>query len=116
MMFISFFSFGTVVFPQTHKTPSFFTAQACSNIAKMKSATLYLLAALTAVNAMPVVGEDSSLEQRQTKTTSNDLKNGPCMPVTFIMARGSTETGNMVSSGRALSALPPIYSSHTQEN
>lgn len=63
----------------------------------MKSVTLYLLSALAAVNAMPVMDENSHLEQRQAgQSTSNDLKNGPCMPVTFIMARGSTEQGNMV--------------------
>ncbi|KAJ4417936.1 hypothetical protein N0V82_005893 [Gnomoniopsis sp. IMI 355080] len=63
----------------------------------MKNVILYLLATLTAVNAMPVMGEESSLVERQAGITSNDVKNGQCMPVTFVMARGSTEQGNMGS-------------------
>lgn len=37
----------------------------------------------------------SNLHIRQT-ATSNDVQKGNCQPVTFIMARGSTEAGNMV--------------------
>lgn len=55
-----------------------------------------ILASLTAINAMP--SSYSSLDERQLQTTSNDVKDGVCKDVTFIMARGSTEIGNMVSS------------------
>jgi hypothetical protein len=44
---------------------------------------------LTLVLAAP------TLDRRQTKT-SNDVTNGVCAGTTFIMARGSTEQGNMV--------------------
>lgn len=77
-----------------HTSPSF----QCITIAKMQMTILYLLASLAAVSAMPVAGDlgDSALDQRQIQTTSNDLKTGSCKAVTFIMARGSTEVGNMV--------------------
>lgn len=61
----------------------------------MKSSIIAVIAGLTAVNALP--NAYSTIEQRQTGTIANDLKNGECKPVTFIMARGSTEATNMVS-------------------
>lgn len=67
----------------------------------MKTSYLALLASVTAVMAAPApvpVGDMSLLEERQLGgSTSNELKTGPCKAVTFIMARGSTEQGNMVS-------------------
>jgi cutinase len=61
----------------------------------MKSSILNVLIGLTAVAAAP--SEYSSLDSRQTGVVANDLKNGGCKAVTFIMARGSTEPTNMVS-------------------
>lgn len=60
----------------------------------MKTSILNVLVGITAVAAVP--SDYASLETRQGGVVSNDLKNGDCKPVTFIMARGSTETSNMV--------------------
>lgn len=63
----------------------------------MKPSFLALVAGLTVVGAMPTTYSTvDELQERQIETTSNDLKDGPCKDVTFIMARGSTEEGNMV--------------------
>lgn len=61
----------------------------------MKAVLFTLIIGFTTVGAIP--SSYSSLEERQIQTTSNELKDGPCKAVTFIMARGSTEQGNMVS-------------------
>jgi len=58
------------------------------------------LAFIGAVTATPVPStglETTALEHRQIggSDTSNDLVNGACKAVTFIFARGSTESGNM---------------------
>ncbi|KAJ0419794.1 cutinase 3 [Aspergillus carlsbadensis] len=45
--------------------------------------------------ASPLPAEDVHLERRQLLDTANDLTLGSCKAVTFIFARGSTETGNM---------------------
>lgn len=50
---------------------------------------------------------DIALERRQI-TNSKDLENGDCKPVAFIFARGSTETGNMVSNYRTGPHVPSI--------
>jgi cutinase len=65
----------------------------------------FLAAALAGLAvASPLPAEDVSLERRQLLDTANDLTLGSCKAVTFIFARGSTETGNMV---RALT-YPPL--------
>lgn len=72
----------------------------------MKYSIVALFAGLVAVSAAPTTLESlderqletaySALAPRQQGITSNELKDGPCKDVTFIMARGSTEPGNMV--------------------
>ncbi|KAF4550801.1 Cutinase-like protein 9 [Elsinoe fawcettii] len=51
--------------------------------------TLSLAALIGLVAAAP-----TALDKRQTGSTANELS-GPCRAVTFIFARGSTETGNL---------------------
>jgi len=57
----------------------------------MKS-SLIIAAFIYAIAATPV---PNRLEARQTSDESDELENGPCKAVTFIFARGSTESGNM---------------------
>jgi hypothetical protein len=57
---------------------------------KMKSFIPVLSVLLGLTAAAP-----ADLRTRQT-ATSNDLANGKCSAVSFVMARGSTEPGNMV--------------------
>lgn len=53
-----------------------------------------LLAATTTASAIPL----SSRQLTTTSTTANDITAGTtCAPVTYIFARGTTETGNMGS-------------------
>jgi hypothetical protein len=40
-----------------------------------------------------------AVKARASSDESDELQDGPCKTVTFIFARGSTETGNMVSLG-----------------
>lgn len=54
--------------------------------------TTALLAGLAA--ASPI---ETGLSKRQLGITQNELTDGDCGDVIFIMARGSTEPGNMVS-------------------
>ncbi|KAH8697979.1 putative cutinase [Talaromyces proteolyticus] len=49
------------------------------------------------VTAIPLPGESTTLKPRQYSDTSNDLKDDACRAITFIFARGSTESGNMGS-------------------
>jgi cutinase len=57
----------------------------------MKFQSVAIAAFICAVAATPV--------RRQTVSDESDeLINGACKAVTFIFARGSTESGNMVSS------------------
>ena len=50
-----------------------------------------LLAALASAAPAPQLGAGGA------GTTSNDIQNGQCGDITLVMARGSTEPGNMVS-------------------
>ncbi|KAL2834813.1 putative cutinase 3 [Aspergillus pseudoustus] len=52
------------------------------------------LAGLAIASPVPAPA-DIDLQTRQLLDTANDLKNGECKAVTFIFARGSTESGNM---------------------
>ena len=63
----------------------------------MKYSYTFALAGL----ATSAIAAPTELSKRQFglgggSSTSNEL-DGPCRPVTFIFARGSTEPGNMVS-------------------
>lgn len=53
------------------------------------------LATVMGLFAIGAIAAPHELSKRQ--TTANDVKNGSCKKYTFIMARGSTEPGNMVS-------------------
>lgn len=44
-----------------------------------------------------VVGVLGAPVEKRASSTENELQDGDCRDVTFIMARGSTEIGNMVS-------------------
>ncbi len=59
----------------------------------MKFQAILIAAFIGTITASPV--PSATLETRQS-STSDELINGACQPVTFIFARGSTETGNMV--------------------
>lgn len=71
----------------------------------MKFQTLAISAFIALASASPVPNESveslSALAELNTRqlgsTTADELKNGACKAVTFIFARGSTESGNMVS-------------------
>lgn len=54
---------------------------------------------------------DLSARQLGGSSTSNELQNGDCRDITFIFARGSTETGNMVepSTSTILRTFTPTY-------
>lgn len=60
------------------------------------SAVVALLAAtVSAFPAADPAEAEGALVARQS-SSSDELESGPCRQVTFIFARGSTETGNMV--------------------
>ncbi|KAL5340999.1 cutinase-domain-containing protein [Aspergillus crustosus] len=62
----------------------------------LRTILLAALATLAIANPVPNANPDAdiTLERRQS-VNSNDLEDGICRPVTFIFARGSTESGNM---------------------
>ncbi|RDW63299.1 cutinase-3 [Coleophoma cylindrospora] len=66
---------------------------------KFQYITIAALASMTMATPVPnaaiVEASRLELEARQSGDTSNDLVNGLCRKVTFIFARGSTESGNM---------------------
>jgi hypothetical protein len=64
----------------------------------MKFIGLIALSALVAAIPTPQFSGSGS--------TESDLEDGPCKGVTFIMARASTERGNMVSN-HFMKILPP---------
>lgn len=56
-----------------------------------------LVSALLSLAVATPVPQPGDIEARQLGDTANDVESGSCHDVTFIFARGSTETGNMVS-------------------
>ncbi|KAL3462242.1 putative cutinase 4 [Aspergillus heterothallicus] len=58
---------------------------------RLGSLLITALAGLTCASPLPT----DDLERRQLLDTANDVNIGTCKAVTFIFARGSTETGNM---------------------
>ncbi|RDW57369.1 cutinase-4 [Coleophoma crateriformis] len=66
---------------------------------KFQYITIAALASMTMATPVPnaaiVEASRLELEARQSGDTSDDLVNGICRQVTFIFARGSTESGNM---------------------
>ena len=81
-----------------HDTSTFFDKVPHPNLhpAKMKYSYSFVAGLAATATALP-----TDLEKRQFGfgggSTSNEL-DGPCRPITFIFARGSTEPGNMVCS------------------
>jgi len=66
----------------------------------MKFLSAGITAFVCAIAATPIISspiEDVSRLRARQSATSNELEDGPCKEVFFIFARGSTETGNMVS-------------------
>jgi cutinase len=75
----------------------------------MKYFTVSLLAALVAASpiAVPEIQISGDIEARQLGSSKNELETGSasnCPKAIFIFARGSTETGNLVSSCQSLKA------------
>jgi hypothetical protein len=61
----------------------------------MKTASILTSLAALAV-ALPIDEASMNVKRQLGSSTSNELTRGSCKAITFIFARGSTETGNMV--------------------
>ncbi|KAI9375533.1 cutinase-domain-containing protein [Aspergillus egyptiacus] len=61
----------------------------------MNLRALLLTSLATLATASPLPDAESGTLERRQISNANDLENGICKPVSFIFARGSTESGNM---------------------
>lgn len=61
------------------------------------------------------VAAPARLVSRQSVSdTETELENGPCRPITFIFARGSTELGNLVWVDQVSNSVYSILTVHRE--